>query len=219
MKTRHPIRHTRPSQRGSAITEFALVAPLLLLLFFGSIGIGGMLDRSVQATSVARDLAHMYVEGVDFTQSANQNIAFQLASGTGMTASSGKGVVIFSRVMTVYQGDCDAAGYGGNCANLGQCVFAQRIVLGNSSLRSSAFGTPAADLLDAQGNINPGVYLRNSNPSVVTSGLSPLLTSAGFTNLIPQGESVWITEVFFAYPDISYLGPGNSGGAYARFIF
>src|ERR1700722_3517757 len=55
-------------QRGSAITEFAIVAPCLVLTLFGTVGLGTMLGRYIQATTVCRDLAHMYVDGVDFTQ-------------------------------------------------------------------------------------------------------------------------------------------------------
>ncbi len=81
-------------QRGSTVLEFAIVAPCLLLLFFGSIGLGIMLGRYVQAVQVARDIAHMYSDGVDFTNTANKNIITeQLASGTGMTATGGNGVV------------------------------------------------------------------------------------------------------------------------------
>ena len=65
-------------QRGSAITEFAIVAPCLVLTLFGTVGLGTMLGRYIQATTVCRDLAHMYVDGVDFTQTGSQNVALQL---------------------------------------------------------------------------------------------------------------------------------------------
>jgi Flp pilus assembly protein TadG len=206
-------------KRGSAIVEFAIVAPLLILTLFGTVSLGIMLGRTVQVNQVCRDLAHMFVDGVDFTQTANQNLAVQLAQGTGMTANGGNGVVIFSRVMTVYQADCDAAGYSGSCGSLGQCVIVQRVVVGNSSLRASAFATPTPALMDASGNIAGSVYLQNTDPSVQTVGLAGLLTAAGEVGLIPQGSSVWITEVFFTAPDLSFLGVDTSGGAYARFIF
>lgn len=209
----------RSGQRGNAILEFAVVAPFLITALFGTVGLGMMLGRYIQAVQTCRDLAHMYVDGVDFSQAANQNIAVQLANGTGMTTTGGNGVVIFSRVITVYQADCNAAGFTGTCNNLNQCVVTQRIVVGNSSLQSSAFATPTAALMDAQGNISPSVYLQNTDSSVRTTGLSTLLIAAGETNLIPQGNSVWITEVYFSYPDLAYLGNTTAGGAYARFIF
>ena len=210
----------RRARQGTAMVEFAIIAPFLVTLFFGTIGLGMIMGRYVQTLTVARDVAHLYVSGVDFTQTTSQNIALQLAQGTGMTATGGNGVIILSRVATIYQADCDAAGVSGTCNNLGQCVITQRIVLGNAALQSSAFGTPTATLMDAAGNISPSVYLQNTDSSVRTTGFSTLLTSAGMTSLIPQGNSIWVTEVYFTYPDISYLGNWVSGGgAYARFLY
>jgi Flp pilus assembly protein TadG len=199
--------------------EFGVVAPCLVILLFGTVALGLMLGRTIQVNSVCRDLAHMYVDGVDFTRAQSQNIAVQLGQGTGMTANGGNGVVVFSRVMTVYQSDCDAAGFSASCNNLGQCVFTQRVVVGNSALRASSFGTPSATILDAAGNISNSVYLQNTDSSTRTSGLDTLLIAAGQPTLIPQGNFVWVTEVFYQAPDLSFLGSSTAGGSYARFIF
>ena len=214
----------KAGERGNAMLELAVVAPFLLLTLFGTLSLGIMLGRSVQVDQVCRDLAHMYVDGVDFTQTTNQNIAVQLAQGTGMTAAGGNGVVIFSRVMTVYQVDCDAAGYTGSCGNLGQCVVTQRVYIGNQSLRASSFATPTSALMDASGNISSSGYLQGTNNSVQTSGFAPLLVAAGEANLIPQGNFTWVTEVFYQAPDLAFLGntffnSSSGGGSYARFIF
>jgi len=212
-------RRLESGERGSTIVEFAVVAPFLILTFFGTVGLGILLGRAIQVNQVCRDLAHMFVDGVDFTQTANRNIAVQLAQGTGMTVNGGNGVVIFSRVITVYQADCDAAGYSNTCNNLGQCVITQRVVLGNPALRASAFATPTSTLMSSSGNISNSVYLQNTDSSVRTTGLAALLIAACETTLIPQGNSVWVTEVFFTAPDLSFLGTSTGGGAYARFIF
>lgn len=214
-----PSTRRRGRQQGTAIVEFAVIAPFLMILFFGTISLGMILGRYVQALTVSRDVAHLYSSGVDFSQASSQNVALQLAQGTGMTATGGNGVILLTRISTVYQADCDAAGFTSTCTNLGLCVVTQRIKFGNSGLSSSAFATPTSTLMDAAGNISPAVYLRNTDSTVRTTGLAPLLTAAGMTSLIPQGNSVWLTEVFFSYPDISYLGSWVSGGAYARFIF
>jgi Flp pilus assembly protein TadG len=218
-------RRKRERQRGSTLLEFAIVVPCLTLLFFGTIGAGIMLGRYIQAVQVARDVAHMYSDGVDFTQTTPQSIILQLTAGTGMTATGGNGVVIFSQIQTVYQADCTAAGVS-PCTNVGLPVFVQRIVVGNSSLRTSAFGTPSAGLLDASGNISPSVYLSNSDPSVRTSGFEAALdaasASAGGSSTPPaqqQGDTAYVAEVFFQYPDIGFLGQSTAGGAYTRFIF
>jgi Flp pilus assembly protein TadG len=208
----------RSSERGSTILEFAIIAPGLVLLFFGSIGLGIMMGRYIQTVQTCRDVAHMYVDGVDFTQSANQNIVIQqLASGTGITATGGNGVVILSRITTVYQADCDAAGFSGSCNNLNNAVITQRISFGNPGLRSSYFGTPTSTLMDSSGNIAPSVYLQNTDSSVQATGFTALLTAAGTVQA--QGDAAWVAEVFFTYPDISFLGTSTAGGAYSRFIF
>jgi hypothetical protein len=189
------------------------------MLFFGTVGFGLMLGRYIQAVQVCRDLAHMYSDGIDFSQSGYQNIALQLAQGTGMTAAGGNGVAIFSQVMTVYQVDCNAAGYTNSCQNLGQSVFTQRLYIGNQALRSSTFGTPSALLMNSQGNISSSVYLQNTDPTVQAVGFTALLNAAGEVGGLPQGQSAYMVEVFFTYPDLSYLGNSTSGGAYVRFIF
>jgi Flp pilus assembly protein TadG len=211
-------KRNRSSQRGSTIVEFAIVAPCLVLFFFGAVGVGIMMGRYIQTVYACRDIAHMYVNGVDFTQTTSQNIVIQqLASGVGITATGGNGVVILSRIITVYQADCDAAGYSGSCNNLNQAVLTQRVTFGASSLRSSSFGTPTSTLLDSKGNISPSVYLQGTDASVLATGFTALMTAAGKTQ--QQGEAGWVAEVFFTYPDIGFLGTNASGGAYARFIF
>jgi hypothetical protein len=199
--------------------EFAVVAPALIMLFFGTVALGLILGRYIQAVQVCRDLTHMYSDGVDFSQAGYQNIALQLAQGSGMTVTGGHGVVIFSQVMTVYQADCNAAGYQNSCTNLGQSVFTERLYIGNQALRSSAFGTPGSTLLNSQGNISPSVYLRNTDSSVLANGFTALLAASGQSGGLPQGQFAYMVELYFTYPDLSYLGNSTSGGAYVRFIF
>jgi hypothetical protein len=63
------------------------------------------------------------------------------------------------------------------------------------------------------------VYLQNTDSSVLAGGFTALLAAAGETGGLPQGQSAYMVEVFFTYPDISYLGNSTNGGAYVRFIF
>jgi hypothetical protein len=130
-----------------------------------------------------------------------------------MTANGGDGVVIFSRISTVHQADCDAAQVA--CTNLGLAVITQRIVVGNAALRLSDFGTPAPALLDAQGNISANVYLTNSNNTVLATNFTPLLTAAGMTQ--QQGDAAWVAESYFAYPSLAFFS--GSPGVYSRFLF
>jgi Flp pilus assembly protein TadG len=207
----------RRRQRGSTIMEFALVGPALILLFFGTVGTGITLGRYTQALSICRDLAHMYADGVDFSQTQNQNIAVQLAQGTGMTVNGGTGVVIFTRISTVYQADCDASGYTASCGNLGRAVITQRLTVGNAAMKVSAFGTPTAGLMDSLGNISPSVYLQNTDSSVQATNFTPLLTNAGATQ--QQGDAAYVVEVYLPYADVSFLGFSTPPGAYVSYIF
>ena len=220
-------RHKR--QSGSTILEFAICVPCLVMVFFGTIGLGIMLGRYIQAVQVDRDVAHMYSDGVDFTQSTPQNILVQqLAAGTGMTLTGGNGTVIFSQVQTPYLADCTAAGYtSAQCVNKNTPVFTQRIVVGNKALRASNYGTPTSTLMNSSGNIAPSVYMTNSDPTVkvATSFQSQLVTAAGAAGLStslpiqPQGNIAYVVETYFQYPDIGFLGFNTTGGAYSCFIF
>jgi hypothetical protein len=216
----------RERRRGSTLLEFAIVIPSLMLLYFGTIGLGIMMGRYIQAQQMCRDIAHMYSDGVDFTQTTPQNIVVQqLAAGTGMTTNGGNAVVILSQIQTVYAADCTAAGVS-PCTNQGQPVFTQRIVVGNASLLTSPFGTPNPAILNSSGNISPNVYLSNSDSSVRTTGFESMLdaaeVNAGGSGIAPaqnQGDVAYLVEVFIQYPDIGFLGWSTAGGAYTKFIF
>jgi Flp pilus assembly protein TadG len=239
MNTRIPITPRRLKQSGSTILELAIIFPLLTLLLFGTVGLGVMLGRFITAEQICRDVAHMYSDGVDFSQTNNQNIIIQqLAAGTGITATGGNGVIILSQIQTVYQADCNAAGVS-PCTNLGLPVFVQRLYMGQQSLKSSSFGTPTSTLMDAQGNISASVYMSNSDSTVRTTNfigqLDDAMTRAGATapGSAPncgqlaanptcaqvQDNAAYVAEVYFTYPDIGFLGQTTPGGAYVRFIF
>src|SRR6202035_4635281 len=123
-------------ERGNALLEFAAVSIVIIPLFFGMVGAGIQLGRMNEAVQICRHAPHMYARGVDFSLVSHQNILVNLATGTGMTVNGGNGVVIMSQIVRVYQADCTAAGISsGLCTNLGQLVFVNRLVTGNSGLR------------------------------------------------------------------------------------
>jgi TadE-like protein len=215
-------------QSGNTIMELAIVLPVLSTLFFGSTALGIMLGRYVQVVQVARDVAHMYSDGVDFTTTRPRNIVTQkLASGIGITDTAGNGVVILSKVTTVYPTDCTANGYtSGQCANQNQVVFINRIYIGDKTLRASAFGTPNAAILDSRGNISSSVYMQNTDSTVRAAGFEAAYDDAvqratGSAPAIPamaQGDIIDVVETYFKYPDIGFLG-WTTGGAYTRYMF
>src|ERR1039458_2248555 len=142
------------NEKGNALIELAVVSIVIIPLFFGMVGIGINLGHMNQAVQSSRDVGHMYAKGVDFSQAGNQNIVIDLATGTGITTTGGNGVVTLSQVIQVYQADCNAAGYSSSqCTNLGQLVFINRIVIGNSGLRASNYGTPTSSIVNSSGNI------------------------------------------------------------------
>ena len=204
-------------EKGNALLEFAAVSVVVIPLFFGMVGAGIQLGRMNEAVQICRDAAHMYARGVDFSQVGNQNILVNMATGTGMTVSGGHAVILMSHIVQVYQADCTAAGLtSGQCSNLGQLVYVNRLVTGNSGLRASNYGTPPSGLIDAQGNIAASDYLTRSN-LVVTGGLATELTNAGLT--LNDGDIAYLTEFFESMPDLSFLGMGGSTGVYAKAIF
>jgi hypothetical protein len=202
-------------EKGNSILEFAVVSIVIIPLFVGMVGIGINLGHSIQAVQIARDLGHMYAKGIDFSQTGNKNIAVSLATGTGMTANGGSGVIILSQVIQVYQADCNAGNHPNDCSNVGKVVFTNRIVIGNSGLRASNYGTPPSSTVNSSGNIAANDYL--TNMAVVANGLATELSAAGLT--LRQGDIVWMTEVYLSTPDISFLGAPGASGVYAKAVF
>jgi hypothetical protein len=208
-----PLRDSRDKQRGSTAIEFALVMICVIPLFFGTVVMGITIGRSEEAVQVTRDVGHMYGEGVDFTTTDAQQLVTQLAQGFNLT-SAGNTVLIFSHVITVFPADCTAASVS-PCSNQNSAVFTQRVLIGNTGLKASAFGTPPSADLDSEGNVAAATYLTQSS-----------LVATGFTSILTQndGDVAYLVEGYFSMPDLSFLTPGFSGtsatgGLYARAIF
>lgn len=208
-------RTQRSGERGSTIVEFAAVSVVIIPLFFGMVAIGMNMGQMVEAVQVSRDVGHMYADGVDFSVTSNKNIAAALATGTGMTANGGNAVIILSEVTYIYQADCNAGNHSNDCTNINQAVLTNRIVIGNSSLTSSRFGTPAPGIVTSTGSIAANDYLTNT--TAVASGFAALLTAAGVT--LAQGEITYVSEAYFSTPSLSFLPSPAAQGVYARSIF
>ena len=199
----------RRSLRGTSAIEMALVVSVSVPVLLGVAGIGLRLGRTLEGMQVTRDIAHMYALGTDFSLSGTQAIAQTLSRDFTLT-SSGNGVVILSRVIKVYQTDCNAAGVP-SCPNLNQTVFAQRIVIGNSTLRQSGFGTPPSGYIDSSGNISSANYCKQA--SLIANGFDAVLS-------LLQGQSAYLAEGYYSMPEINlaYFG-STAGGYYVRLVF
>ncbi|MFN7997532.1 MAG: hypothetical protein U0Q18_28195 [Bryobacteraceae bacterium] len=206
---------TRPRSRnaGTVTIEFTFSTLFWVVLLMGLSTTGLNLIRSLQITHISRDAGHLYAYGLDFTQSGDQNLLIQLCSGLNVTTTGGNGVFLFSTVMYIDAAQCTASGLQANttsCPNLGQSVFTQRLVVGNSSLYASKFGTPSASIVASDGLIATSDYLRNTSARAV-----------GFTSLLPMtgGKLAYLTETYFSSPDFDWRGYMTNTGVYANAIF
>jgi hypothetical protein len=207
-------RPPKHNQRGTAALEFCFVVWLFWIpLFLGMVVIGFNLIRAVQVTQVCRDTGHMYANGIDFSQSAYQNLLVSLAIGLNMTTNGGNGVVVLSTVMYVDSAACTAGGYSANttsCPNLNQIVFTRRIVVGNSTLHSSNLGSPNSSDLDTSGNVSVAGYLTHTANRVTN-----------FSSVIPltSGQFAYVSEMFVSSPDTTWYSVLSTPQIAARSIF
>jgi hypothetical protein len=184
-------------ERGSALIEFVLCLGLFWLpLFFGTWIIGFNIIRTMQVTQVCRDAAHMYAyNGIDFSQSAAQTMLVSMAPGLSLNVNgTGNGVVILSTITYVTQSDCAASNISSsNCNNANQNVFTRRIVIGNTSIHSSVFGTPGSSIVDSTGSISAANYLTN---------ISARATSfTGTTSIsLASGQFAYVAEMWVNSP-------------------
>jgi Flp pilus assembly protein TadG len=210
--------------------EFTMLTPVWLPLLLGTMFIGSAMIRGLQVTQVARDAASMYCRGVDFSTGAGTDSANILAKVTqelGTITSSGTGVVIFSTLTYVGNSVCAMAGstyhdnsvppqHTANCSNYGKFVFTQRYIVGNTSLRSSDFGAPAAGDVDStkQYNIPITKYVIHSS-DVSTFNLLPVPLENG-TDGYQSGQPIYVVEVFFSG---TAMAGYTQGGSYSYAVF
>ncbi len=203
------VLHRCGLRRGSALVEFSLSTLFWIPLLLGTIFIGLNIVRSIEVTQICRDAAHMEAYGVDFSQPNNQQILVRLASGFTFSTNGGNGVVILSTITMISTSDCTAGGQT-SCSNVNYPVFTRRIVIGNSSLRTSSFGTPNAADIDSSGNISSNYYLNDTS------------TRAGtFNSVLPllSGQYAYLAEAYFSSPDLNWPGFVSGSGNYTRVIF
>ena len=187
----------RPSSavENSAITYYTLGAIFIVPLLIGVFVVGTNVERTNQANQISRDLASMYSQGVDFSAASNQKIAMRVADGVGMKLEGGQGVVILSKIRVVRDSDC---GPNPRCANHGRAVITQRFVLGNATLRSSSFGSPAR------------IDTRTGNVLNWTSDASA--RAMEFSPGAKEGEYTYAAECYLAAPD-------TRTGVYSRAMY
>lgn len=207
------MRRSFGSRRGAAALEFALSTFVWVPLLLGIYVIGFNLIRAIQVTQVTRDAANMFAKGVNFAETANQDVIYRVASGLDFKRSGGRGTLILSSVMYVGAAQCTAAGKAantGSCPNLNHPVFTRRLVMGNALAATSAFGTPRSAIVATDGYITPASYLTESTAR-----------ANSFNALLPltAGEISYVVEMFQPSPDLDVPGFMSGTRVYARSLF
>lgn len=198
--------------RGSSYVEFAFAALVLTPLMLGTTGIGLNLLLAYQTSQLARDAGHMYARGIDFSQPGNQTILANLGSGVGLSATSGvlgtagtgNAVTVFTTVTYVDDAACQLGGYASSgvhtsaCKNFGKWVFTQRIVVGNSTMQTTDYGSPITSgtsgvTISSSGTISQTDQLTNPNDVATFSAINPYNTTTGYG--LPSGQVIYISEV------------------------
>jgi len=203
-------------ERGSVMIEFVLVSSFFLVpLIIGTFTYGFAIIRSVEAVQLTRDIGHMYSRGVDFSVPANQALFAQSSNSTSI-ANLGQGMNIIANNGNVTGG---TTGYGvvvlttltylnsGSCNNCtGHVVVMNRIVIGNTSLFTTQYGSPATI---------------NSNGDVPNYQSDTTARADSFTNLMTlnNGEIAYLAESYITAPDLAVPGVFGGLATYQNAIF
>jgi hypothetical protein len=188
----------RPKHPGTAsLRLYVLGAIFLIPLSIGIVLVTNNASQSEHAYQISHDVGSMYSQGVDFSQSANQNIALSVAEGIGIDMQGGKGVLILSKIRVVHPSDCPTDAVA-KCSNKGYPVVTERYVLGNRSLRASSFGTPAS-LDPASGKVRDWANDLSARAANFASSLKP-------------GEVTYAAECYVTSPE-------SPSGVYSRTMF
>lgn len=234
MTPQFPVRRRR--QSGHEILEFGLVAMLFIPLLMGTFVVGMNTVRSIQANHIARDLADMYIHGVDFSRHGAQVITQRLSTGLQLQfptfsgnqadnlGTTGRGIVYISRVVWVgptTDPQCQAV-LPSTCTNANQFVFTQRVRFGNTNLQSerpSSIGHPTASR-NSFGTVQDPVTNAGARiPAPYQTEMQSLWqTTANGRQPLVDGQGIYIVEVYFQSPDLN-LGSFPGRGVYAIWNF
>ncbi|MFN7648560.1 MAG: TadE family protein [Acidobacteriota bacterium] len=201
----------RRATQGSSLVEFALVIVFLVPIMLGVISIGMSLTVSIQASVVARDAGSMFMRYVDFSLSSNKALIVRIARGMGMTETGGDGTVILTQILRIGAAQC-VPPYPNTaaCPNFNRNVITRRVIIGNATLTTSTFGTPAAGIVASDGTISASNYLANATARA--DAFDALMT-------LGDGETAFISEAYFRTPYLDMPGFRTNTFVYQRNIF
>ena len=205
------MRHPATSQRGNAILEFAIAAPLLVGMLLGVFTTGMAISKSQQVSTLAHEAGSMFVRFVDFSSPGNQAMLLRQANNLDLRAEGGKGVIVLSQMKKISEPDCRAAGFDPRkCPNLGYTVVVKRQFVGNRALFRSPYGSPQKKLLEQSGVILAVHYL--FDPSCRAEQFESVLMLSG-------GEVAYLSEAFFRTPDLDIPGYKKDSSIYRKVVF
>jgi hypothetical protein len=151
----------------------------------------------------------MYARGLDFSQPGNKSILATLGSNVGLRTTPGTGtaVLILSALTYVDTNACASVGavdgYGeptSACTNYGKWVFTQRVVIGNSAIRASNYGSPLTSgptgvtVNSTTGKISVSDYVKKAGAVATFTGVNPYAVVGGVTQGLPSGQLLYIVE-------------------------
>ena len=193
----------RNRSRGVSAIEFAFSLLVMIPLLLGTGVMGINMIRALQVVQLARDAGHMYARGIDFSLPGNQTVLADLGSNVGLSTTAGQGnaVVIFSSLTYIDKNACAAAGAvdaSGNptaaCTNYTKWVFAQRLVVGNSSVHSGNFGSPSGVTIGSDGKISTSDQATKAGDQATFSGVNPYSVNNGVASGLPSGQVLYLAE-------------------------
>jgi Flp pilus assembly protein TadG len=208
------------SNQGGAVIEFFLLFPFLASLIIGTLMYGTQLVKQLELQQVARDAASMSAHGTDMKDTLTQQIVSRLGQelgwpNTGGLLSTSPGVVYVS---TIEYLDSTCNGAVPICSNKGNWVYLKSVVYGNTSLRRSNYGAPAAcipgcyDPGQTDGSLKPNDTLNNSQ--AIVTGFTYLGTPVTGTAGFQPGQPAYLVEA------AGVTGPWNGGSvSYAFSLF
>jgi hypothetical protein len=192
-------------EKGHSILEFALIAMPTVTMLLGVVVVGIDLSRADQVTEICRDADAMFVRGIDFSLSGNQQELVRLGQNMNLQTSGGDGLVTLSKVTFLPDPSCNG---DPNCT-VGKNVLMLRIVFGNTTLQSTHYPTAGTVTQDAQGNV--------ANYTTDAHAVISNFVTNGFQ--LKPNEISYVAETYFRTVDVSMAGISSSPGIYAQAFF
>jgi hypothetical protein len=201
-----PVADRKRTERGTQVIEFSFFVLILVPLMLWVVVVGIDLGRAVRVAQVARDAGSMWVRGVDFSQTGNQQEIARLGASLGMAIpGTGAGAVYLSKVTYFANGACTMP------CNARSYVLVQNDDIGDSSglfPSHSVVLTAGTPTFDSEGNVLN--YMTDS--SAVVPGFENILT-------LNANEFAYVSEAYFPSPLVNMPGFAMANANYSRTIF